>query len=60
MSLRAGETDGDRDRRVAGSIPLGRVADPAEVSKAVLWLASDHASYVTGHDLMVDGGQVLR
>ena len=60
MSLRAGETDDDRDRRVAGSIPLGRVADPAEVAKAVLWLASDHASYVTGHDLMVDGGQVLR
>lgn len=60
MSLRAGETDDDRDRRVAGSIPLGRVADPPEVAKAVLWLASDHASYVTGHDLMVDGGQVLR
>ena len=59
MSLRAGETDADRAARVEGSIPLGRVADPAEVADAVLWLSSDHASYVTGHDLMVDGGQVL-
>jgi NAD(P)-dependent dehydrogenase (short-subunit alcohol dehydrogenase family) len=59
MSLRAGESDDDRATRVQGSIPLGRVADPAEVADAVLWLASDQASYVTGHDLMVDGGQVL-
>lgn len=59
MSLRAGETDADRAARVQGSIPLGRVADPGEVADAVLWLASDQASYVTGHDLMVDGGQVL-
>ena len=59
MSLRAGETDADRAARVQGSIPLGRVADPGEVAEAVLWLASEQASYVTGHDLMVDGGQVL-
>ena len=59
MSLRAGETDADRATRVAGSIPLGRVADPGEVAEAVLWLSSEQASYVTGHDLMVDGGQVL-
>lgn len=59
MSLRAGESDADRAARVQGSIPLGRVADPTEVADAVLWLASDQASYVTGHDLMVDGGQVL-
>lgn len=59
MSLRAGETDADRTARVAGSIPLGRVADPGEIANAVLWLASDQASYVTGQDLIVDGGQVL-
>jgi NAD(P)-dependent dehydrogenase (short-subunit alcohol dehydrogenase family) len=59
MSLRPGETDDDRAARVQGGIPLGRVADPVEVADAVLWLASDQATYVTGHDLIVDGGQVL-
>jgi len=59
MSLRAGETDADRAARVQGSIPLGRVADPGEIANAVLWLASEQASYVTGQDLIVDGGQVL-
>jgi len=59
MSLRAGESDADRTARVRGSIPVGRVADPDEIANAVLWLASDQASYVTGQDLIVDGGQVL-
>jgi NAD(P)-dependent dehydrogenase (short-subunit alcohol dehydrogenase family) len=59
MSLRPGETDADRLARVKGSIPLGRVADPNEIANAVLWLSSDQASYVTGRDLAVDGGQVL-
>ena len=59
MSLRPGETDADRTARVAGDIPLGRVADPQEIANAVLWLASEQASYITGQDLIVDGGQVL-
>lgn len=37
-------------------IPLGRVGQPEEVAKAVAYLASDDAAYVTGHVLSVDGG----
>ena len=39
-------------------IPLGRVSDPSEVARAVAYLLSDDASYVTGSDLVVDGGLI--
>jgi NAD(P)-dependent dehydrogenase (short-subunit alcohol dehydrogenase family) len=48
-------SDDARQRRVA-RIPLGRFGDVDEVAKAALFLASDDASYVTGHTLAVDGG----
>lgn len=41
---------------IAASLPLRRMGEPAEVAQAVLWLASDAASFVTGHNLCVDGG----
>ena len=37
-------------------MPLGRYADPVEVASAVTWLASEHAGYVTGAVIPVDGG----
>lgn len=43
-------------RTIAAHIPLGRVGDPEEVVRCALFLASDEASYVTGANLMVDGG----
>jgi A-factor type gamma-butyrolactone 1'-reductase (1S-forming) len=42
---------------VAAGIPLGRVAEPREIAEAAFWLASPPASFVTGHVLVVDGGE---
>ncbi|MFF3067292.1 2,3-dihydro-2,3-dihydroxybenzoate dehydrogenase [Kitasatospora sp. NPDC057936] len=41
-------------------IPLGRIAAPADVAEAVLFLVSDRARHITMHDLYVDGGATLR
>ena len=36
--------------------PLGRLATPVEIAKAVLYVASDDASFITGSELVIDGG----
>ncbi|MCK8678275.1 2,3-dihydro-2,3-dihydroxybenzoate dehydrogenase [Streptomyces lichenis] len=41
-------------------IPLGRIADPADVAEAVVFLASDRARHITMQDVYVDGGATLR
>ncbi len=53
--LTRGYSDDARARRVA-RIPMGRFGAAEEVARAALFLASDDASYVTGHTLAVDGG----
>ena len=44
----------------AAYIPMGRFADPMEIARAVLFLASDDSSFVTGHLLLVDGGNTAQ
>jgi NAD(P)-dependent dehydrogenase (short-subunit alcohol dehydrogenase family) len=44
-------------RSMEATIPLGRLGDPDEIAKAVVFLASDDSSFITGIELFVDGGQ---
>ena len=41
------------------SIPMKRLAEPADIGWAVRFLASEEAGYITGQTLVIDGGQVL-
>jgi NAD(P)-dependent dehydrogenase (short-subunit alcohol dehydrogenase family) len=54
--LASSETGQQRLKMISNSVPLGRLGTPDEIAKAVVFLASDDASYVTGAELFVDGG----
>jgi len=45
---------------LAAETPMGRIADPAEIASAVLFLASAESSFITGSELTVDGGWTAR
>lgn len=47
-------------KKIASKVPLGRFGRPAEVAKAILFLASDDASYITGAELVIDGGTMAK
>jgi 3-oxoacyl-[acyl-carrier protein] reductase len=45
---------------MAADIPLGRLAEPAEIAEAVVWLLSPASAFMTGAEMVLDGGLVAR
>lgn len=46
--------------QVRSEVPLGRLAEPIDIARAIVWLVSPDAAYVTGATLLVDGGAAAR
>ncbi|MDE0950690.1 MAG: glucose 1-dehydrogenase [Halioglobus sp.] len=59
MTFYLGKNPEIRDR-VLNAHAMGRLAEPKEIADAVVYLCSERASFITGHDLVVDGGVMVR
>jgi len=58
MDRFSGGTSEGRERVIAQE-PVGRMGMPEEIAAAVVWLCSDAAAFVTGHAMVIDGGQTV-
>jgi NAD(P)-dependent dehydrogenase (short-subunit alcohol dehydrogenase family) len=56
MLARALQRQPAMEKKLRAAHPMGRFAEPSEIADAALWLCSTQASFVTGHELSVDGG----
>jgi len=54
--LGSSEIGQQRLKAISSTVPIGRLARAKEVARAVVFLASDESSYITGAELFVDGG----
>jgi NAD(P)-dependent dehydrogenase (short-subunit alcohol dehydrogenase family) len=54
--LGSSEVGQERLNKISSAVPMGRLGHPGEVARAVVFLASDDSSYITGSELFVDGG----
>lgn len=59
MTEGLGATGPDHINNMLRAIPLGRLGTPEDVAHAILFLASNEASFITGQSLIIDGGQTL-
>ncbi len=55
-----GDVDEETMKSFEGMVPMGRMGDPDEIGRAALFLASELSSYMTGAQVVVDGGRLLR
>ena len=55
-----GIADGDPDKMFGNEHMISRCAEPSEIAKVVLFLASDEASFITAEDIAVDGGLIRK
>lgn len=56
LSARSGQSEASIFAGWAANSPLKRVGQPAEIAGAIVWLASERASFITGQTILVDGG----
>ena len=60
---RYGLSEAEQEARIAAMgalVPFGRTGTTVDIAEAVVFLASDDAGYITGQELMVDGGYLVR
>lgn len=60
MNREVREAEPDWEERKASRVPMSRLATPEEIAQPAVFLASNEASYMTGHVLVVDGGYIAR
>ena len=51
--------DEESARKMLENIPYGRIGEPEDIARAVAWLVSDEADYITGTTIFIDGGMTL-